>query len=224
MLLILAIAPPLLISYYIYKKDKYDIEPRGLIIKSFLFGCLSTVPAIALEFIFNEELFPSLFLYVLIGIAFIEEGLKYFFLIKYLYNKDDFNEPMDGIVYAVMISMGFAMVENIGYVYGSKGIEIQVAILRMFTAIPLHAVCGVIMGYYVGLSKFNKKKKPILLFKGLGIATLIHGLYNYFLFLGEGLILSIIALLIAIYYAKKAIKIHQDDSKIKKYFNDSRYN
>jgi protease PrsW len=212
MTLILAIAPPLLIAYYIYKKDKYDIEPRKLIIKSFLFGCLSIIPAIILELIFNESLFPNLFIYVMIGIALIEEGLKYFFLKRYLYNKDDFNEPMDGIVYAVMISMGFALVENVGYVYSNQGIEIQVAIMRMFTAIPLHAACGIIMGYYVGMAKFNDNKE-LLLMKGLGLATLIHGLYDYFLFLGEGIILSIIALLIGIYYAKRAIKLHQQDSK-----------
>jgi len=212
MILILAIAPPLLIAYYIYKKDKYDVEPRKLIIKSFLFGCLSIIPAIILELIFNESLFPNLFIYVMVGIAFIEEGLKYFFLKRHLYNKEDFNEPLDGIVYAVMISMGFALVENIGYVYGHQGIEIQVAIVRMFTAIPLHAVCGVIMGYYVGMAKFNANKK-FLLAKGLGMATLIHGVYDYFLFLGQGTILSFIALLIGIYYAKKAIKLHQTDSK-----------
>ena len=212
MILILAIAPPLLIAYYIYKKDKYDVEPRKLIVKSFLFGCLSIIPAIILEIIFNESLFSSLFIYVMVGIALIEEGLKYFFLKRYLFNKAEFNEPLDGIVYAVMISMGFATVENIAYVYGHQGQEIQVAILRMFTALPLHAVCGVIMGYYVGMAKFNANKK-FLLVKGLGLAVLIHGVYDYFLFLGEGTIFSIVALLIAISYGKKAIKSHQKDSK-----------
>ena len=212
MILILAVLPPLLIAYYIYKKDKYDVEPRKLIIKSFLFGCLSIIPAIILETIFNESLFSSLFIYVMVGIALIEEGLKYFFLKRYLFNKADFNEPMDGIVYAVMISMGFALVENVAYVYGHQGQEIQVAILRMFTALPLHAVCGVIMGYYVGMAKFNTNKK-FLLVKGLGLAVLVHGVYDYFLFLGQGTILSIIALLVAISFGKKAIKLHQQDSK-----------
>ena len=213
MILILAVLPPILIAYYVYQKDKYDKEPKSLIIKSFLFGCLGIIPAIFLE-LFAEGMFTNLFLYVFIGIALVEEGVKYFFLKKYLFNKPDFNEPMDGIVYAVMISLGFATVENIAYVLNNEGQEIQVAIMRMFTAIPLHAVCGVILGYFVGLAKFSDNSKP-LLYKGLFIATLIHGLYNYFIFLGEGFIFSIIALVVAVYYSKKAINLHQQDSKIR---------
>ena len=204
MIIILAIAPPLLIAYYVYQKDKYDKEPKSLIIKSFLFGCLGIIPAIFLE-LFAKGMFTNLFLYVFFGIALVEEGVKYFFLKKYLFNKPDFNEPMDGIVYAVMISLGFATVENIFYVFNHPGQEIQVAVMRMFTAIPLHAVCGIILGYFVGLAKFSSNKK-ILLYKGLFLATLVHALYNYFIFLGQGLILSIIALVVAVYYSKKAIK------------------
>ncbi len=211
--LILAILPPLLIAYYIYKKDKYDVEPKKLIIKSFLFGCLAIIPAIFLE-IFAEGIFTNLFLFVFFGIALVEEGVKYFFLKKYLFNKTDFNEPMDGIVYAVMISLGFATVENIAYVFNNEGEEFFTAVIRMFTAIPLHAVCGVLLGYFVGLAKFSDNSKP-LLYKGLFIATLVHGLYNYFIFLGEGFIFSIIALVVAVYYSKKAINLHQQDSKIR---------
>ena len=211
MILILAVLPPLLIAYYVYQKDKYDKEPKSLIIKSFLFGCLGIIPAIFLE-LFAKGMFTNLFLYVFIGIALVEEGVKYFFLKKYLFNKPDFNEPMDGIVYAVMISLGFATVENIFYVFNHPGQEIQVAVMRMFTAIPLHAVCGIILGYFVGLAKFSDNSKP-LLYKGLFLATLIHGLYNYFIFLGEGFIFSIIALVVAVYYSKKAISLHQKDSK-----------
>jgi protease PrsW len=211
MILLLAILPPLLIAYYIYQKDKYDKEPKSLIIKSFLFGCLGIIPAIFLE-LFAEGMFNNLILYVFIGIALVEEGVKYFFLKKYLFNKPEFNEPMDGIVYAVMISLGFATVENIFYVFNHPGQEMQVAIMRMFTAIPLHAACGVILGYFVGLAKFSDNKN-ILLYKGLFLATLVHGLYNYFIFLGEGFIFSIIALVVAVYYSKKAISLHQKDSK-----------
>ena len=213
MILVLAVAPPLLIAYYVYQKDKYDKEPKSLIIKSFLFGCLGIIPAIFLE-LFAKGMFTNLFLYVFFGIALVEEGVKYFFLKKYLFNKADFNEPMDGIVYAVMISLGFATVENIAYVLNNEGQEMNVALIRMFTAIPLHAVCGVILGYFVGLAKFSNNKN-ILLYKGLFLATLVHALYNYFIFLGQGLILSIIALVVAVYYSKKAINIHQEESKIR---------
>jgi protease PrsW len=211
-LLILAILPPLLIAYYVYQKDKYDKEPKSLIIKSFLFGCVAILPAIFLETIYDQSLFSNLFLYVFFGIALIEEGVKYFFLKNYMYKKEEFNEPMDGIVYAVMISLGFATVENISKVFKYEEQGLFIAITRMFTAIPLHAVCGVILGYFVGLAKFSDDKRP-LLFKGLFLAVLIHALYNYFIFLGQGFIFSIIVLIVAIYYSKKAIDIHQQDSK-----------
>tara|TARA_B100000963_G_C22638253_1_gene678807 strand:- start:5712 stop:6362 length:651 start_codon:yes stop_codon:yes gene_type:complete len=212
---ILAVAPPLLIAYYIYQKDKYEKEPRGLIVKSFLFGCLTVIPVLILETIFNENLFSSLFLYMLLGVALVEEGVKFFFLKKYLFNHKEFNEPLDGIVYAVMISLGFATVENLFYVFNYAGDqETEVAIIRMFSAIPLHAACGVIMGYFVGLAKFSKESKNYL-FKGLLAAVIIHGLYNYFIFLGDASSLSFICLIIAIIYSRKAIKLHQEDSRIR---------
>ena len=214
MTLILAVLPPLLIAYYVYQKDKYDKEPKSLIIKSFLFGCLGIIPAIFLE-LFAEGMFTNLILYVFIGIALVEEGVKYFFLKKYLFNNKEFNEPMDGIVYAVMISLGFATVENLFYVFNYAGDqETRVAIIRMFSAIPLHAACGVIMGYFVGQAKFNIKSNNYL-FKGLFSAVIIHGLYNYFIFLGDTSSLSFVVLFIAILFSRKAINIHQEDSKIR---------
>ena len=212
MYLIFAILPPLLIAYYIYRQDKYDQEPKRLLIKSFLFGCVGIIPALLLELTINESLFSNLFLYAFFGVALVEEGVKYFFLKKYMYSNKEFNEPMDGIVYAVMISLGFATVENIAYVVNHEGQEMAVAILRMFTAIPLHAVCGVILGYYFGLAKFSENSNN-LIYKGLFLATLIHTVYNYFLFAGYGLGMSVIALIVAISYSKKAIKLHKEDSK-----------
>lgn len=219
MIFALTILPPILIAYLIYKADKYDVEPTRLIIKSFLFGFFITIPAVILEIICKEGQ-PSdydnpvnLFIYTMIGIALVEEGLKFFFLKRYLFSKPAFNEPLDGIVYSVMISMGFALIENIGYVYGAQQEDrFGIAVLRMLTAIPLHAVCGVIMGYYVGMAKFNGNTVQLAA-KGLGLAVLIHGVYDYFLLLGHGVLLSFLALVIAIYYAKKAIRIHQLDSK-----------
>jgi len=215
MILLFAILPPLIIAYYIYQKDKYEKEPKSLIVKSFLFGCIGVIPAIVLES-FAEGLFTNLFLYVFLGIAFVEEGIKYFFLKKYLYKKADFNEPMDGIVYAVMISLGFATIENIAYVFGHEGQEIQVAIIRMFSAIPAHALMGVIMGYYVGKAKFDIDNRKTLLLKGLFGAILLHGLYNYFLLSKAGLgIFAIVSLVVAYRFAKRAINESLDSSPFK---------
>jgi len=223
--LILAIFPPILIAYYIYKNDLFDKEPKDLIIRSFLLGCIIVIPVYFTEVsLFNFT--DNLFIYTLIGVALVEEGFKYLVLIKFFFPIKDFDEPYDGIVYSVMISLGFATIENIKYVLFDSvaGTESSVAILRMFSAIPLHASCGVIMGYYVGKSKFkvfsfnNNKISRIISdpkYIGLLLATLIHTLYDYFLFLGEFVVFSLITLVISIYYSKKAIKMHQQNSPYK---------
>jgi RsiW-degrading membrane proteinase PrsW (M82 family) len=212
-ILVAAIFPPILVIYYLYKNDLYEKEPHKLIFKTFLIGCLVPIPVLLLSF--DESYYPNKFYFAMFGVAFFEEGFKFAFLRLFNYGKRDFNEPYDGIFYAVTISMGFALVENILYVFGNQGNEMSVAILRCFTAIPLHAACGVVMGYYVGKTKIDTKRKLINLSIGLIIAIIIHGLYNYFLFAGYGLLFSVIVLIIAIMYSNKAIKIHQSKSPFK---------
>ena len=223
-LLILATLPPLFLAYYMYQKDVHEREPKKLIFFSLLLGAISVIPVLILESIADLTVNEiNLFIKVLIGVALVEEGVKYFFLMKFLYIKPDFNEPFDGIVYTVMLSLGFALVENIVYVFGYYSNQgMLTAILRMFTAIPMHTVFGVVMGYYVGLSKFNENKKTSLKITGLLLAVILHFLYDYFLFLSldenySGVsILSFVILIIGIYYANKAIKTHQENSPFKK--------
>ena len=174
-----AIIPPLLIAFFIYRNDLYEVEPHRLLIKTFFLGFLITVPMILIELL-TGEIFDNILLYSLLGVALVEEGIKYVTLLLYNYKKDDFNEPYDGIIYSVMLTMGFALVENVMYVIQGGG---EVAILRMFSAIPLHATCGIIMGYFLGKAKMeheNIEKNKVL---ALVIPTIIHGLYNYFIFI-----------------------------------------
>ena len=114
-----------------------------------------------------------------------------------------------------MISLGFATIENICYVFGNPGSEFSTAFIRMFTAIPLHAVCGVIMGYYVGMAKFDLENKKSLLIKGIVYAIIIHGLYDYFILAGYPFIFSIIVICLGFIYSKKAIYHHQKNSPFK---------
>ena len=144
-------------------------------------------------------------------VALVEEFSKFIFVRGILYKNKNFNEPFDGIVYAVMVSMGFATFENILYIVDDG---IQTAILRMFTAVPAHASFAVLMGYYLGKAKFEHKKSYYA-FHALGIATLFHGAYDYFWFIAyvPGIWLgAIISLIIGIILSKRAIKIHQDQS------------
>ena len=208
-----AILPPLYIIYFIYKNDLYEKEPHKLLVKTFFIGCMVVIPALTIELIFDESFFDNIFLYAMIGVALAEEGSKFIFLRFFNYKKNDFNEPYDGIMYAVVISMGFALVENIFYVFGNSGQEISIGFLRMFTAIPMHATCGVIMGYYMGIAKLKSSKNSILF--AILFPVIIHGLYDYFLFAGFGIIFSLLILVIAFYFSNKAIKIHQANSPFK---------
>lgn len=232
-LLALAIAPGLAIAIFIYEKDKLDKEPLHLLVKSFFLGALSVVVAILLQesgkffYGFFTQLFnlapqgdlSATFGYaVVIGLT--EEWSKYIFLIIFAYRKKEFNEPFDGITYAVMIAMGFATVENMFYV-AEGGLE--VAIIRMFTAVPAHATFAVAMGYFVGLAKF-KHQHDIGLYKLTGLlgATLLHAFYDFFFFVESYPIMAlggIISLLIGVGLSARAIRLHNYNSP----FNHQRH-
>jgi RsiW-degrading membrane proteinase PrsW (M82 family) len=109
-------------------------------------------------------------------IAPIEELAKYVAVKRWVYKSMEFDEVMDGIVYTVAVSLGFATVENIFYVV-TQGVEIGIA--RAFLAVPGHAFFGALMGFYIGLAKFDKEKEIQLLTKGVVFAIIAHGLYDF---------------------------------------------
>jgi protease PrsW len=216
-LLAFAIAPGVCIAVYVYLKDKHEREPMGLLIKSFFYGMLSVVVTLLISLPIsalipiNETDVTEQAVHAFIIVALVEEFSKFIFVRGILYRNQNFNEPFDGIVYSVMVSMGFATLENIMYVIdGGWG----VGLMRMFTAVPAHASFAVLMGYYLGLAKFVHKKSHYGWY-ALGIATLFHGAYDYFWFISfvPGIWVGAIAsLIIGVMLSKKAIKIHQDAS------------
>ena len=192
LLLALSIAPGLAIILYIYRKDSYDKEPKKYLLVSFLLGMLSTLPAIVMEkagkFVFGEtDAYSPISLYAFFAFIIVagsEEGSKFAMVKWYAYPKKHFDEPFDGIIYSVMVSMGFATVENIMYVQQNG---LGTAILRMFLSVPAHAAFGVVMGYYIGLAKFNKERSGLYLIAGLLLAMFFHGAFDFFLFLQESI-------------------------------------
>jgi RsiW-degrading membrane proteinase PrsW (M82 family) len=216
LLVAMAIAPCIALVFFIYFRDKYDREPWKLLMISFLLGALSVVPALIQELLFQKVDFINghTFTSASIGVAFVEEFWKLFFILLVPFRRKSFNEPFDGIVYAVMVSMGFATVENIMYVVdGGAG----VAILRMFTAVPAHAMFAVVMGYFLGLAKFKKGLKIGYIFFGFLMAGLFHSIYDYCLFeknyeyIWTGALLSLIVGLIL---SIRAIRLHRKRSKL----------
>lgn len=225
LLLALAIAPGLAISLYIFLKDQYNPEPRRHLIISFFLGFLSAAIAVILELGLSAttekytrgSIWGTAFLAYIV-VAFVEEWSKYVMVRLYAFPKPEFDEPFDGIVYAVMVSMGFATAENIAYVYQYG---IGVAILRMFLSVPAHATFAVIMGFYMGKAwEVRGMQRTRFLMTGLFMAVFWHGTYDFFLFLGEAKLVTryiaegllflgaIISFMLAMYLSRKAIAEH----------------
>jgi len=221
LLLAIAIAPAVVIILFVYFNDKYENEPVSFLFKNFIFGVLSAIVAITISLglskLFSIDKFNVFdqFIEAFIVVAFAEELGKFIFLRKIAYRSVHFNEPYDGIIYSVMISMGFATIENILYSFSGG---LGTAVMRMFTAVPAHATFAIIMGYFMGLAKF-KKNKTLLLSLGLIGAIVFHGAYDFFLFLSfiPGIYLgAFISLIIFVSLSLKAIRIHRENSPFKK--------
>ncbi|MCK0109916.1 PrsW family glutamic-type intramembrane protease [Flavobacteriaceae bacterium S0825] len=224
-LLVATATPILIVIIYIYIKDKYEKESKRVLLVSFLLGAILSIVITTLLYVFFDLFLPlpdnysilQQFVKAFFVVGLIEEFSKYIMVRYYAQPRKGFNEPFDGIVYAVMVSMGFAAVENLFYVL-QGGIE--VALIRAVTAIPAHATFAVLMGYYMGKAKFtNNRVKWNLI--GLSLAVLFHGAYDFFLFIGfiPGISIgAFISLIIGIILSKRAIKAHQNIS----YFKDSK--
>jgi RsiW-degrading membrane proteinase PrsW (M82 family) len=223
MQLFLALMPPLAVIFLVWLRDRYEREPFRPLALAFLMGCLSVVPAVAMQtashFLdFGENVYLlNTFSYAFYIVGFSEEVSKFFFLRYFCFPQKDFNEPYDGIIYSVALGMGFASVENLFYTFNQPSFEqgIMAAMARCFTAIPAHATFAVVMGYYAGLAKFRPEKRNVLLLAGLLMAALLHAVYDFFLIqkssqmLGFG---AFAALMVALSVSLRAIRLHTFNS------------
>ena len=228
-LIILSILPSALILFYIYRRDKYEQEPLGLLLKSFGLGALSTICviiAISLLELFiptdpnTGNPFFDAFISAFLGAAIPEELMKFLMLYLLIWKNQNFSERFDGIIYAVFVSLGFATVENIVYVlqYG-----MDVALSRALTAVPAHALFGVSMGYYFSYAKFLPEYEKKYLSFSIGTPIVLHGMYNFLLisqskFLDSHILISIILLLMFVAFV--VFLWMQGFKKIKKMSSD----
>ncbi|MGM5470359.1 PrsW family intramembrane metalloprotease [Flavobacteriaceae bacterium LMO-SS05] len=218
-LLLSAIAPVCVIILYIYIKDKYEKEPKRLLLLSFLCGAIVSILITTLLYSGFDVLLPlknqfsvqQQFIKAFFVVGLTEEFSKYIIVRYVAQPRKAFNEPFDGIMYAVMVSMGFAATENLMYVL-QGGYE--VALLRAFTAVPAHATFAILMGFFMGKAKFSNNR-TLLNITGLVLAVIFHGAYDFFLFIDfiPGVWIGAFAsLFVGLFLAKKAIKKHQDVS------------
>lgn len=223
-LLALAIAPGIVICLFIYFKDKYNREPLGLLILSFFMGVLSIIPAVIIQIaltkpverIMGEGIFyTAVFSYLIVALS--EEYSKFLAVRFVPYRRKAFDDPFDGIIYAVMVSMGFATLENIGYVFQHG---FGTGVLRMFLSVPAHATFGVLMGYHIGLAKFDTANKRKHLMLAIFWPVLFHGTFDFFLFLPRnnwnGWLLfggAVVSFIVAVRLSLKLIRRKQEMSK-----------
>lgn len=223
-LLSLALAPVLLLLSYVYFRDKYEKEPLPILALCFFCGAISSFPIIALELFLKggwvkaglpaEGLGHAAFKSFLVA-AFSEELFKFLAVTFLIWRSREFNERFDGIVYAVFVSLGFAAVENLLYVF-SQGAG--VGWLRMFTAVPGHAVFGITMGYFIGLAKFTPEKRNNYLILGLLMPIALHGFYNFILYskIPVMLLIFIPYLVVLFRQSNVLMKAHVDQSELAK--------
>lgn len=225
LLSLISVLPIILIGLYIYEKDK-EKEPLSLLLKLFIFGIISCFPAIVLGlFIGNYFLdinnmgFVQLFMYIFIAVAFVEEICKWFFVYRITYYHSEFDTLYDMIIYSSFVALGFACFENILYV---QSLGLVTGIVRAVSAVPGHVCDGILMGFYLGLSKVNKVRgKKILSYKYIFLSILIpvvtHCIYDFCLFCGSNLfiiIFSIFLLSLINYCLNKVKLISNNDIKI----------
>ncbi len=183
LVIIVAILPVAGLAYLIYRADRYDPEGRIPVSWSLFLGALLFLPALLsqrflLEITGDAAGLVSTALVAFIVSAGIEESLKTIGVWVYPYQRSFFNEPMDGIVYAGMIGMGFALAENLYQVITGAW---RVLPFRALTTVPAHAIISVILGYFIGRARFSEGQSRSWWLRGWLAAVLLHGLYNFIL-------------------------------------------
>lgn len=227
LLMLLAILPAAVLMTLVWRIDKIEKEPKGLLAKLFVFGALTVFSAMLLGWIgtdlFLSLLVPGSLAYLLLDnfilTALIEEGGKYFVLKRLTWKHPAFDYSFDAVVYAVTAALGFATLENIFYVFDSG---IGVAIMRAILSVPGHAIDGVFMGSYYAMAKLceregDRRGMKSFLRKALWVPTLLHGFYDFCLESQSGLLLLVFLvfeILITVIAFRRVCKLSAEDRPV----------
>ena len=223
-ILISALAPVIVLLYFVYRKDELQKEPVKEILKAVGLGVLSVFasflisgPLGALGFYtdYPVTLWDAVAI-SFFGAAIPEEIAKFVLLWLFVRKNKWFDEHMDGIVYAAAVSLGFAAFENIGYLMSSED-WVSTGIMRALFSVPGHMFFGILMGYYYSLVRFDPTASGMTKFWVLGAPIIAHGIYDSILFSMDTLpeALSLALMVIFIFFcnslrkhASKRIKLH----------------
>lgn len=188
LMLLAAVAPALLILRLLIRLDRFP-EPTHLIVKTFVLGMLVTIPVGATGFFLPQWLegighpVTRSLITAFIATAVPEELAKFCVLYFYCMRKDAFDEPMDGLVYGLTASLGFACLENILYLITAGAGWPTLALIRGLLTVPGHGMDGIIMGFFAALGRFDPPRRRQWFFMALAFPILCHGFYDWPLFL-----------------------------------------
>lgn len=209
--------PPLIaVLIYLYLRFKFSDLSFPLLFKSFIWGMVSIVLVLLVQILasyFDLDKLTNIrrvLFYSLVVVAFFAEFGKYFFLRAFVYTKKEFKTPVDGIIFAVMISMGFATMNNILYFVNLADLSVNTT--NALTSGPANVIFGVMMGFFVGLGKL-RKSNVIDSMTGLIAAVFFHALYTFCLLTHDNrLLLAFFAgsAIIAISLYIAAVRIQED--------------
>lgn len=228
MLILAAVAPAVILLLLFYKVDSFEPEPIKLLLKLYFLGMVSVIPVLILETILTALNIFTLFdndlmnLYdALVVAGFSEELYKWIIVLIVVYKSREYDEYIDGIIYCVFVSLGFATVENILYVLEGS---FSVAITRAILSVPAHMLFGVSMGYYLSFSKFAKTKKirNKYLILSLVIPILLHGAYDYILMSSiPYLLITFVPFVIWMWlFNIKKLKLYYNNAKLNSEYNN----
>ncbi len=205
LLLIPIVLPVLFWACYHKYKDRHLPEPASHLLLAFLLGVGSFYLGLLMyrgldlvglrydAYLLAETSRVGLFAYSILAIGVIEELAKLIPFLLVIIRLKEFDEPVDGIIYASFIALGFAAVENISFVQYLSGVE---AIARGFAGPVVHIVFASVWGYYIGRAYLCRRLLGRTIVGALAFTALLHGLYDFLVIAMPAPVLPVAAALI----------------------------
>ncbi len=221
LMILQAIAPAVALGLFLLFTDRYDKEPKRLLLLVFFLGMVVTLPTLIAEnagqmFNIYRGLKGKLFeAFIVIGLA--EEYFKRLVVLKTVYHHPAFNERLDGIIYCGVAALGFATLENFMYILTYSAASPDIWISRALLSVPTHMLLGITMGYYLSMAKFCSH--PALCrryyWMSLFVPALLHGAFDFIL-MSEIPLLSLLLLPFVVYLWISSM------IKLRRYYKESK--
>jgi RsiW-degrading membrane proteinase PrsW (M82 family) len=180
---ILAIVPALIWLAFFYQQDRLEPEPKTYILGVFVLGALAAsavgIPLLRDVFRINDWIYSDPLTNLLgsiLVVGFTQEFLKFAVVRFSVYQSAEFDERVDGIIYATAAGLGFATMLNFNYVVSRGGVDLGVGVIRIAVAALAHASISGVMGYFLGQAKFEHTP-PYYLPAGIVLAAVLNGLF-----------------------------------------------